>query len=275
MTRFRPCIDLHAGEVKQIVGGTLDSKTSSLQTNFVSPHPPAHFAKLYRDNALTGAHVIMLGPGNRDAAREALAAWPGALQVGGGINDTNAKEWIDAGAEKVIITSFLFPNGTFSQARLDSVLAALDGDKSKLVIDLSCRRHGGEDRWFVAMDKWQTITDMEVNQESIRLLEPSCSEFLIHAADNEGLQRGVDEALVARLAEWCSIPVTYAGGGRHLADLERVQRLSGGRVDLTIGSALDCFGGRGVTLEECVAWNRRQEVEEREQGEGEVAGEAK
>jgi phosphoribosylformimino-5-aminoimidazole carboxamide ribotide isomerase len=167
MTRFRPCIDLHAGQVKQIVGGTLDSKTSALQTNFVSPHPPAHFATLYRDNALTGAHVIMLGPGNRDAARESLAAWPGGLQVGGGINDANAREWIDAGADKIIITSFLFPNGTFSQPRLDAVLAALDGDTSKLVIDLSCRRHGGEDRWFVAMDKWQTITDMEVNQGSL------------------------------------------------------------------------------------------------------------
>jgi len=101
MTRFRPCIDLHAGQVKQIVGGTLDSKTASLQTNFVSPHPPSHFARLYRDNDLTGAHVIMLGPGNQDAARESLAAWPGKLQVGGGINDKNAREWIDAGAEKV------------------------------------------------------------------------------------------------------------------------------------------------------------------------------
>ncbi|KAK4123817.1 Phosphoribosylformimino-5-aminoimidazole carboxamide ribotide isomerase [Parathielavia appendiculata] len=259
MTRFRPCIDLHAGQVKQIVGGTLDSKTSSLQTNFVSSHPPAYFAHLYRVNGLTGAHVIMLGPGNQDAARESLAAWPGGLQVGGGINDSNAKEWIDAGAEKVIITSFLFPNGTFSQARLDSVLAALDGDRNKLVIDLSCRRHGGGDRWFVAMDKWQTITDMEVCEESIKELEPYCSEFLIHAADNEGLQRGVDEKLVEKLAQWCSLPVTYAGGGRSLEDLEKVKELSGGKVDLTIGSALDCFGGSGVTLAECVEWNRQQE----------------
>lgn len=108
MTRFRPCIDLHAGQVKQIVGGTLDSKTTSLQTNFVSPHPPAHFSRLYRDNALTGAHVIMLGPGNKDAAREALAAWPGGLQVGGGINDGNAKEWIEAGAEKVCLLSPIY-----------------------------------------------------------------------------------------------------------------------------------------------------------------------
>ncbi|KAF7562181.1 hypothetical protein G7046_g1946 [Stylonectria norvegica] len=242
MTRFRPCIDLHAGQVKQIVGGTLDSSSSTLQTNYVSQHPAAHFAQLYRDNELAGAHVIMLGPGNDTAAREALQAWPGGLQVGGGINDKNAKEWMDAGAEKIIITSYLFPDGHFSQARLDAVLQALDGDKSKLVIDLSCRRRG-EDSWFVAMNKWQTITDMEVNRESIRALEPYCSEFLIHAADNEGLQKGIDEKLVSRLAEWCSIPVTYAGGGRNLDDLEGVKKLSSGKVDLTIGSALDCFGG--------------------------------
>ncbi|KAH7354472.1 hypothetical protein B0T11DRAFT_288707 [Plectosphaerella cucumerina] len=257
MTRFRPCIDLHAGQVKQIVGGTLDSTTTELKTNFVSPHPPAHFAKLYRDNELTGAHVIMLGPGNDTAARESLAAWPGGLQVGGGINDTNAKYWIEAGADKVIITSFLFPEGKFSQERLDAVLRALGNDKEKLVIDLSCRRRG-DDCWFVAMNKWQTITDMEVNEESIKLLEPYCSEFLIHAADNEGLQKGIDEKLVERLAQWSSIPVTYAGGGRNLEDLETVKRLSGGRVDLTIGSALDCFGGNGVGLDECVEWNRRQ-----------------
>ncbi|KAF3770106.1 phosphoribosylformimino-5-aminoimidazole carboxamide ribotide isomerase [Cryphonectria parasitica EP155] len=262
MTIFRPCIDLHAGQVKQIVGGTLDEKTpSTLKTNFVSPHPPAHFARLYRENELKGAHVIMLGPGNAEAAREALAAWPGALQVGGGITDQNAKEWVDTGAEKVIITSFLFPEAHFSQARLDSVVAALQGDRSRLVIDLSCRRQqadGEEPRWFVAINKWQTLTDMEVNQASIKQLEPYCSEFLIHAADNEGLQRGVDEDLVTKLSQWCTIPVTYAGGGRNLDDLDRVRALSGGKVDLTIGSALDCFGGSGVRLDECVEWNRHQ-----------------
>ncbi|KAF4976683.1 hypothetical protein FZEAL_6682 [Fusarium zealandicum] len=275
MTRFRPCIDLHAGQVKQIVGGTLDSSSSALQTNYVSQHPPAHFAQLYRDNELTGAHVIMLGSGNDGPAKEALQAWPGGLQVGGGINDKNAREWMDAGAEKVsienihmgywlmnlavqvIITSYLFPEGRFSQSRLDAVLESLGGDKNKLVIDLSCRRRG-DDSWFVAMNKWQTITDMEVNQESIKALEPYCSEFLIHAADNEGLQKGVDEKLVQRLAEWCSIPVTYAGGGRHLEDLESVKRLSNGKVDLTIGSALDCFGGTGVKFDDCVAWNKNQ-----------------
>ncbi|TWU73684.1 Enzyme that catalyzes the fourth step in the histidine pathway [Metarhizium rileyi] len=260
MTRFRPCIDLHAGQVKQIVGGTLDSTSSALQTNHVSPHPPSYFARLYRDNALDGAHVIMLGPGNTESAKQALQEWPGHLQVGGGINDKNASEWVDAGASKVIITSHLFPEEKFSQPRLDAVLEALGGDKDKLVIDLSCRRRG-EDTWFVAMNKWQTITDMEVNQESIKALEPCCSEFLIHAADNEGLQKGIDERLVERLAEWCSIPVTYAGGGRNLKDLDLVKRLSGGKIDLTIGSALDCFGGNGVKFDDCVVWNREQRQE--------------
>lgn len=180
---------------------------------------------------------------------------------------------------QVIITSFLFPEGKFSQERLEAVLKALGGDRGKLVIDLSCRRTDGQ-RWHVAMNKWQKITDMEVNEgkflpyrpchspprdrltqtcvESIKSLEPYCSEFLIHAADNEGLQKGVDETLVEKLAGWCSIPVTYAGGARHLEDLELVKRLSGGKVDLTIGSALDCFGGDGVRFEDCVAWNGRQ-----------------
>lgn len=150
----------------------------------------------------------------------------------------------------------MFPSGNFSQERLDAVLAALKGDKEKLVIDLSCRKK--DDTWFVAMNKWQTITDMEVNEASIKSLEPYCSEFLIHAADNEGLQKGIDDKLVQKLAEWCTIPVTYAGGGRNLQDLDYVKSLSNGKVDLTIGSALDIFGGSGVTFEECVKWNKQQ-----------------
>ncbi|EQL02502.1 Phosphoribosylformimino-5-aminoimidazole carboxamide ribotide isomerase, eukaryotic [Ophiocordyceps sinensis CO18] len=268
MTRFRPCIDLHAGQVKQIVGGTLDSTSAALQTNYVSQHPAAHYAKLYRDSALEGAHVIMLGPGNDESARRALQAWPGHLQVGGGINDGNTKGWIDAGASKVIITSFLFPEGRFSQPRLDAVLDALGGDKSKLVIDLSCRRDGS--RWVVGQvadgdghggqsrSGMLSFATSLLRVLSIAALEPYCSEFLIHAADNEGLQKGIDEELVTKLAQWCSIPVTYAGGGRRLDDLELVARLSGGKVDLTIGSALDCFGGSGVKFDDCVEWNKRQ-----------------
>ncbi|KAJ4400344.1 Enzyme that catalyzes the fourth step in the histidine pathway [Didymella pomorum] len=257
MTKFRPCIDLHAGSVKQIVGGTLSTSTpDNLKTNWTSEHPSAYYADLYKRHALTGAHVIMLGPGNDTAAQEALSAWPGGMQVGGGINDANAREWIERGAEKVIITSYLFPNNSFSMDRLLGVLAALDNDTSKLVIDLSCRRK--DDKWFVATNKWQTITDFELNAETIALLSPHCSEFLIHAADVEGLQRGIDHELVSQLARWCSIPVTYAGGGRSLEDLELVKSLSGGKVDLTIGSALDIFGGTGVKFEECVAWNAQQ-----------------
>ncbi|TAQ83573.1 hypothetical protein B7494_g8108 [Chlorociboria aeruginascens] len=220
MTKFRPCIDLHSGQVKQIVGGTLTTASADLKTNYISTLPARYFAKLYRENGLDGAHVIMLGPGNEAAAKEALAEWKGGLQVGGGITDQNAKQWIEWGAERVIITSFLFPSARFSQERLDAVLAALGGDKEKLVIDLSCRRK--DSTWFVAMNKWQTITDMEVNEASIKALEPYCSEFLIHAADNEGLQKGIDEQLVEELAQWCSIPVTYAGGGRDLQDLDHI-----------------------------------------------------
>ncbi|EAS30568.3 phosphoribosylformimino-5-aminoimidazole carboxamide ribotide isomerase [Coccidioides immitis RS] len=254
MTRFRPCIDLHAGQVKQIVGGTLTAELGELKTNYVSALPAGHFAKLYKDHGLTGGHVVMLGPGNDDAAREALAAWPGGLHVAGGITDKNAQYWIDAGAEKVVITSFLFPEGKFSMQRLQAILTALGNDKSKLVLDLSCRRR--ENTWFVAMNRWQTITEMEINKETIRMLEPYCSEFLIHAADVEGLQQGIDDELVSKLAAWCSIPVTYAGGGRGLADLDRVKTSSKGKVDLTIGSALDIFGGSGVTFAECVQWNK-------------------
>ncbi|KAJ5360134.1 Aldolase-type TIM barrel [Penicillium concentricum] len=254
MTKFRPCIDLHSGQVKQIVGGTLSQVAADLKTNYVSKFPASHYAGLYQKHDLRGGHVVKLGPGNEEAAQEALKTWPGGLQVAGGITDKNAQYWIDQGADKVIITSFLFPGGKFSLERLESVLSALGGDKSKLVLDLSCRRK--DDTWFVAMDRWQTITEMEINQESISMLEPYCAEFLIHAADVEGLQQGVDEELVSRLAEWCTIPVTYAGGARHLQDLEKVHTSSKGKVDLTIGSALDIFGGSGVTFDECIEWNK-------------------
>ncbi|KAL8771583.1 MAG: hypothetical protein Q9209_003026 [Squamulea sp. 1 TL-2023] len=259
MTRFRPCIDLHTGQVKQIVGGTLSDTSFNLKTNHVSKFPASHFGEIYRKHRLKGAHVIMLGPGNELAAQEALEAWPGGFQVGGGITAENARQWIDRGAEKVIVTSYLFPVARFSLDNLKAVLKALNGNEEKLVVDLSCRRFGG--RWMVAMNKWQTLTNMEVNCESIRLLEPYCSEFLIHAADNEGLQSGVDEELVIKLGQWCTIPVTYAGGARHLEDLDVVKRLSAGKVDLTIGSALDVFGGGSVKFDDCVRWNQQQDMQ--------------
>lgn len=246
---FRPCIDLHDGQVKQIVGGTLsDDKPEELKTNFIASQSPAEFARLYRDRNLVGGHVIKLGRGNDAAAREALAAWPGGLQVGGGMNEKNAKEWIDAGASKIIVTSYLFPNAKFSLERLMAMSNVVGRDR--LVVDVSCRRRG--DKWLVAMNKWQDITDMEVSGESLSRLAEYCSEFLIHAADVEGLCRGIDEELVRKLGGWVTIPTTYAGGAKDIADLDLVDRLSGGRVDLTYGSSLDIFGGALVKFEELV-----------------------
>jgi len=250
---FRPCIDLHQGQVKQIVGGTLKDSGPGPDTNFVASHGADHFAAMYRKDNLTGGHVIKLGPGNDEAAKAALKAWPDGLHVGGGINASNAQEWLGHGAEKLIVTSWLFSDAVFSEERCRQ-LAALVG-KDRLVFDLSCRRRRDKDGWFVAINRWQDTTDLEVSKETLARLSDYCSEFLIHAADVEGLCKGIDEDLVARLGEWSPIPCTYAGGGRDISDLALVDRLSKGRVGLTFGSALDLFGGDGVKYTDCVAWN--------------------
>ncbi|MEM6915391.1 MAG: phosphoribosylformimino-5-aminoimidazole carboxamide ribotide isomerase [Verrucomicrobiota bacterium] len=253
-TRFRPCIDLHEGRVKQIVGGTLDAPGSELKTNFVSSKDPAWFAELYASDHLFGGHVIQLGPGNEEAAKAALSAFPGGLQIGGGIRPGNAASWIAAGASQVIATSCLFDSeGHFQPTQLESLLGEVG--REHLVIDLSCRRQGAE--WIVAMNKWQTPTDIHLHPEILDELSQSCSEFLIHAADVEGLCSGIDEELVAFLGNWGGLPITYAGGASSLRDLERVDHLSDGKVDLTIGSALDIFGGGGVKYQDCVAYNHQ------------------
>ena len=252
MTRFRPCIDLHEGVVKQIVGGSLRDSGPGPQTNYVAREDAAAFAARFRGDGLTGGHVIQLGPGNDAAARRALAAWPGGLQLGGGISDANAQAWLDAGAAQVIVTSWFFHGGELDWARV-AALARLIGCE-RLVIDLSCRRVGGQ--WHVATDRWQTITATTLGREAFARLADHCAEFLIHAADVEGKRAGMDEALIECLAEWCPLPCTYAGGARELADLDRVARLSGGRLDLTIGSALDIYGG-SIAYADCVAWNAR------------------
>jgi phosphoribosylformimino-5-aminoimidazole carboxamide ribotide isomerase len=254
MTRFRPCIDLHDGKVKQIVGSTLKDQGDAPRENFVSEHTSAWFAELYRNDGLNGGHVIMLGPGNEEAAREALAAFPGGLHVGGGIRGDNARSWLEAGASHVIVTSWLFDaQGRFQQARLEELVR--EAGKDRLVIDLSCKATAKG--WTVAMNRWQTLTDLEVNAEAFAKLAPYCAEFLIHAVDVEGKCEGMDDALLQRLGGWCEKPVTYAGGARSLEDLHRAQQLSGGKVDVTIGSALDIFGGHGVRYEDCVAFNGR------------------
>jgi phosphoribosylformimino-5-aminoimidazole carboxamide ribotide isomerase len=250
---FRPCIDLHEGRVKQIVGGTLRDDGVGLRTHFVAAHPAAWYADRYRRDGLQGGHLIKLGPGNDVAAREALAAYPGGLQIGGGIRPDNARAWLEAGASKVIVTSWLFREGRFGPDRLDTLVAVVGS--SRLVIDLSCRRRGAE--YVVVADRWQTDTDLTLGSEALGRLVPRCAEFLIHAVDVEGSCGGVDLGLVEKLAGWTSIPTTYAGGARSLADLEQVTRVSRGRIDLTIGSALDIFGGTGVRYDEVVAFNRR------------------
>lgn len=255
-TRFRPCIDLHDGKVKQIVGGTLDSSSETLKTNFTSDLSPGWFAAKYCEDKLTGGHIIKLGPGNDDAAKEALSAYPGGLQVGGGITSKNAAEWLEAGASHLIATSFLFDeNARFREDRLEALLSETGPDR--LVIDLSCRRR--DNGWVVAMNRWQTITNMPVTLETLDELASSCDEFLIHAADVEGKCEGIDEDLVALLGQWGRKPVTYAGGASSLEDLKRVDQISGGAVDLTIGSALDIFGGSGVSYSDCVTFNQLPE----------------
>lgn len=254
MTLFRPCIDLHAGKVKQIVGATLRDDGSAPAENFVSAHPASFYAERYREDQLLGGHVIQLGQGNEDAARDALAAFPGGLQLGGGVTPDNAERWLAAGAAKVIVTSYLFVDDALSMARVEEMARCVGPER--LVIDLSCRR---VDQGFrVATQRWQVVTRTAVDHITLGQLAPYCSEYLVHAADVEGQCRGIDEALVVLLGAECPLPCTYAGGGRSLDDLRRVDTLSRGRVDLTFGSALDLFGGAGVRYADCVAFNRAQ-----------------
>lgn len=254
MTRFRPCIDLHHGQVKQIVGGTLRDQGEGPVENFVAEQPSAWFAETFRNDNLTGGHVIKLGPGNDEAAREALAAWPGGLQIGGGIHAGNASGWLDAGASHVIITSALFDSdGIFLENALQAIVKATG--KDKLVIDVSCRRT--LDGWAVAMNRWQTLTNLTVNHTTLDRLAPFCDEFLIHAADVEGLCRGIDADLVEMLGKWGKLPVTYAGGAASMDDVLLVEQAGQGKVDVTVGSALDLFGGNGLCYKDLVAWNQR------------------
>jgi phosphoribosylformimino-5-aminoimidazole carboxamide ribotide isomerase len=249
---FRPCIDLHEGKVKQIVGGTLGADPAQLRTNFVSERSAAWYAELYKSDGLKGGHVIMLGPGNEEAAREALRAHPEGLHVGGGINLDNAAGWLEAGASHVIVTSWVFRDGRLDSERLKSLVDKIG--RRRLVLDLSCRKHGPD--YFVVTDRWQKFTELALSRQTLEHLAGSCDEFLIHAADVEGLCRGIDSELVEKLAQWTPIPTTYAGGAKSLADLEAVTRLGHGRIDLTIGSALDIFGGTGVKYADAVAFNR-------------------
>jgi len=247
--RFRPCIDLHDGKVKQIVGSTLVDDQAQLRTNFSSELPPSHFAALYRRDNLCGGHIIMLGGGNEAAATDALSAWPGGMQIGGGITGENASLWLDRGASHVIVTSHVFHDGLLDLDRLGR-LQRLVG-KRRLVLDLSCRWR--RDGYYVVTDRWQKFTELRVSPETLQELAAYCDEFLVHAVDVEGKCMGIDVRLLELLAVSVPVPTTYAGGVSSLADLEQVRVSGQSRIDVTVGSALDIFGGTGVRYQDAAA----------------------
>ncbi len=251
--KFRPCIDLREGKVVQIVGSTLkDSDKKGPVTNFQSIKAPFEFAKMYRKANLTGGHVISLGPGNTAAALSALKAYPGGLQIGGGITPSNAKEYLDAGASHVIVTSYVFSDGKIDFRKLETLVNNVG--KKNLVLDLSCRQKEGE--FWIVTDRWQNFTTVAVNRETINDLASYCDEFLVHGVDVEGMMQGIQTDLVELLGQYSPIPVTYAGGANRFSDLDRVKTLGKNRVDLTIGSALDIFGGT-ISYNDVVKWHKK------------------
>ncbi|TKB06934.1 phosphoribosylformimino-5-aminoimidazole carboxamide ribotide isomerase [Desulforhopalus sp. IMCC35007] len=256
--RLRPCIDLHAGLVKQIVGSTLcDDKPAAVQTNFVAQHPPSWFSSLYKKDNLTGGHIIKLGPGNDEAAIEALAAWPKGMQLGGGVTADNARFWLEQGASHVIVTSFVFKDGAINMARLRRLVEAVG--KKRIVLDLSCRKKDND--YYIVTDRWQKFTQVKIDRQVVDELANYCDEFLIHAADVEGKCNGIEEELVRKLGAWVTLPTTYAGGVRNLSDLQLIKDLGADRLDVTVGSALDIFGGNELSYRDAVDFCSRQEKE--------------
>jgi len=251
--RFRPCIDLHEGKVKQIVGATFADDGAGMVTNYVADRPPAYYAELYKGDGLAGGHVIMLGPGNDRAALEALRAYPQGLQAGGGITPENARSFLDAGASHVIVTSYVFRDGRIDTDRLTVMSGAVG--KKRLVLDLSCRKRDGA--YHIVTDRWRTFTAVTVCEETLAGLARFCDEFLVHAADVEGRRGGIDAGLAAILGDQAPLPVTYAGGIRDLADLDALEAAGKGRVDATVGSALDIFGG-DLGYRDVVRWHDRR-----------------
>ena len=253
---FRPCIDIHNGKVKQIVGGSLKDAGNMAQENFVSEQDAAFYAHMYKETNICGGHIILLNAkdseyyeATKEQALMALAAYPGGLQVGGGITATNAREFLDAGASHVIVTSYVFREGRIVYERLEELVAAVG--KEHLVLDLSCRKRDGV--YYIVTDRWQKFTEEEVTLSLLNRLMSYCDEFLIHAVDVEGKASGIEMELAAMLGEWGKIPVTYAGGVGNFDDLKQLKVLGQNRVNVTIGSALDLFGGN-MKYEEVLAY---------------------
>lgn len=244
--KFRPCIDIHNGKVKQIVGGSLKDQNDQAITNFSSEYGADYYATMYRKDGLVGGHIILLNPvtseyydATKRQAMKALRAYPQGMQIGGGITAENAKEYLDAGASHVIVTSYVFKNGEIYWKNLKKLYEA--AGKDHIVLDLSCRKK--DDVYYIVTDRWQTFTKVELTEEVLTELAAYCDEFLVHGVDVEGKASGVETELVKMLSKWGKIPITYAGGIGTLDDLEHFAEISGGNIDYTIGSALDLFGG--------------------------------
>lgn len=245
--KFRPCIDIHNGKVKQIVGSSLRDEKDSASENYVSSKDAVFYAKMYREHGLDGGHIILLNPvgspfyeSTRKQALEALGACPGLMQIGGGINADNAGEFIDAGASHVIVTSYVFKDGKISYANLKKLVKAVG--KEKIVLDLSCKLSDG--KYYIVTDRWQKLTDVELCEATLDELSQYCDEFLVHAADVEGKQNGIEENVAKVLGKWSKIPITYAGGARSIEDIKKLKKIGNGKVDVTVGSALEIFGGK-------------------------------
>lgn len=245
--KFRPCIDIHNGKVKQIVGSSLQDKGNEARDNFVSDHDAAYYARLYKEDGLEGGHVIMLNPpgsdfyeDNYNQAKSALETYPLGLQIGGGINDNNAEEFLSLGASHVIVTSFVFKDGSINYENLDKLNKTIG--KDRLVLDLSCRKKNND--YFIVTDRWQNFTSEKVNHKTLDYLSEYCDEFLIHGVDVEGKSSGIEEELVTMLGGWDKLPITYAGGVGNYSDIELIRKLGNSKVDVTVGSSLDIFGGK-------------------------------
>ncbi len=252
--RFRPCIDIHNGKVKQIVGSSLRDKNDEAKENYVASQDAAFYAGMYREMGLTGGHIILLNPVSSPFYEEtkkqaigALGVCPRLMQVGGGITAENAAEFINAGASHVIVTSYVFKDGEINYTNLQKLKEAVG--REKVVLDLSCKNVDG--KYYIVTDRWQKLTDVELNEGTLDLLSEYCDEFLVHAADVEGKQKGIEKNVVKILGDWGKIPVTYAGGAGSLDDVKELKEIGKGRVDVTIGSALEIFGG-SLKLEDII-----------------------
>ena len=243
--KFRPCIDIHNGKVKQIVGGSLLDKGDYAQDNFVSEKDGDFYAKLYKDAGLEGGHIILLNPAGSQYYEEdvrqaclALSAYPGGLQIGGGMTAENAAFFLEQGASHIIVTSYVFKDGKINYENLEKIVAVTG--KEHLVLDLSCRKKGED--YYIVTDRWQKFTDVKLTEDVLSELADYCDEFLIHAVDVEGKAGGIEEDIAALLGNWDGISVTYAGGVSSFEDLRKLKELGRNKVDVTIGSALDLFG---------------------------------